>query len=63
MKGNRKNYGKGDDGLRVTVRLYGPLRQHLEDRAKRNGASVADNILWYLEMAADWEEKKLTRSA
>jgi predicted DNA-binding protein len=49
MKGNHKNYGKSADCKKVTLRLYGELRQRVEILAGNSGVSAADVVVRLLE--------------
>jgi hypothetical protein len=42
MQGDRTNYGQRDLGRRYTLRLYGKMREDVEQIAKRRRVSVAD---------------------
>jgi hypothetical protein len=45
MKGARANYGKGAEGLRITLRLYDEARQYVEKFALARNISTADALI------------------
>jgi len=49
MKGDRTNYGKKDEGVRVTLRLYGNARDTVEMYAYMKSISKADAVVKLLD--------------
>lgn len=51
MRGSRDNYGKQQECIRLTLRLYGPLKERVAKQAERDGATLQDTIIKLLKEA------------
>lgn len=58
MQGDRTNYGRGRDCLRITLRMYGATKKYVERRAKELGVTAGDVVSMAISRTANRAEAK-----